>query len=313
MRPALPADLPHRRPATAATLCLVPGLGQVYNRQPLKALWFVLGWSAALALVTQTFFHDHLSTPSVALFAATWIWMANDALVTAIRINGQVWTSRHSWAMFLALVAMISAVWFVTLAAISPLAYFRLIGTDTFTPLVAKGDIIWLDKWSLRFGGRPRRGELVYHDPKGFSMWRGNNVVFYDAQSFIERVIGLPGERVVVDHAGEETVIAVDGVTLPLDLHPLSTEYLPGHREFDVPPDHFLILQTKTMNEGFMPGVGLPEIAPSLSGLDLDEDRTWTESCLVHRDQLIGRVWLIASPPSRRRLFRRPEPEWMPR
>jgi signal peptidase I len=312
MVPRLPSDLPHRRPATAAVLSALPGLGQLYNRQPLKTLWLVLAWAGSLALMVTSWFSDALAMPTLWLFVAVWIFIANDALSTAIRINGQVWTPRHAMASWFALVVLLSFVWFGSMFLIAPITYFRFIGSDAYAPLIEKGDFLWLDKWSFRFGGRPRRGELVYYDPRGFSMWRGQNLLFYDTESFIERVIGLPGETVAFERVGGEIEITVDGVALPRELYPLSTEWLPERRSWKVPENTYLILQSMTLDEGFVDAAG---VAPSLSGLDLDVQKAWTESCLVEADCLTGRVWLISAPPSRRRWFSRvsESEEWMPR
>jgi TM2 domain-containing membrane protein YozV len=308
MRPRLPAELPHRRPATAVVLSLVPGLGQIYNRQPLKAVWFTLAWAALLALAIWTFL-TQWSYPTLFAWLGLWLWMANDALVTAIRINGQAWTPRHSWGTAFAIVTMMAFAWFILLTAMSPFLYFRLIGQDDFAPLFKRGDFIWLDKWCLWFGGEPRRGEYIYYDPAGFLMHRMRDAYAYDAENFIGRVIGLPGETVVVDHAEPDISITVNGKPLPRDLYPPFTQYLPGHREFHVPPDRWLILQTHTMTDGFVQAITGVTPAPSLSGADLDPEKSWTKSNYVSRDQMIGRVFAISHPPERRRWFPRGERE----
>lgn len=306
--PTLPEGLPHRRPATAAALALVPGAGQLYNGQPLKAVYFLVAWAALLALAAATFFRAS-SYLTLAAWLAVWTWMANDGLVTAIRINGQTWTSRQSWASWLAIITLLAVVWFVALTAASPFVYFRLIGQTGFEPLFNRGDFVWLDKWCLMFGGAPRRGEYIYYDPAGFTMHRGRDTFFYDAQSFIGRVVGLPGEHVVVQRRDGDIEITVDGRPLPRDLHPPITEHLPAHREFDVPEGHWLILQTHTLTDGFAQAFTGATPAPSLSGHDLDPAKSWTNSNYVPRERMIGRIFAISHPPERRRWFPRGEPE----
>lgn len=308
VRPRLPVNVPHRFPLTAALSGVVPGLGQIYNRQALKAVYILAGWLALGALTAWRVFDPRLAYPTLFAWAAFWLYGAADAMATAIRINGQAWTPRQTWGAYFALASIASAVWFVTVFLASPLVYFRLIDNGRLAPVFQRGDFIWLDKWCLWFGGEPRRGEYIYYDPAGFTMHQGQDAILYDAQNFIERVIGLPGETVVVRRGADgEAQITVDGEPLPRDLYPISTRFLPPHREFVIPGDRWLILQSTTMPDGFIESLlGAPrEIG--LSGIDFEPERRWTQSCLVAREQMIGRVFAISHPPERRRWFERGE------
>ncbi len=310
VRPPLPTDVRRRQPSTAALLSIIPGLGQLYNHQPLKTGAFVLGWLALGWLALEHFF-DPLAYPTLFAFLALWIWAAADALATAARINGQAWRAHHTGGALCAITFMLAVVWFGGLTVLSPLVYFRMIGQEGFEPDFHRGDFIWLDKWCLWLGGEPRRGELFYYDPSGFTMHSGINAFFYDTQSFIERVIGLPGETVVVDCRGETPMITVNGAPLPRAMWPLSTEHLlPRRHEFEIPEDQWLILQTRTMNEEMLDvlaGAGANP-APGLAGAVLGSAQgSWSASNLVTRDQLIGRVFAISHPPERRRWFVRGE------
>jgi signal peptidase I/TM2 domain-containing membrane protein YozV len=308
LRVPLPTGVTRRRPATATTLGLVPGLGQLYNRQPRKAVHFLLAWVGLLALAIWRFTDPIWAYPTLLAWIAMWIWSMNDGLVTAIRINGQPWVSHQSWGTAFAITTMLAATWFVAMFFLSPFVYFRMIGNDTFAPLFREGDFIWLDKWCLWFGGELRRGEHIYYDPTGFTMHQGSDAIFYDAQNFIERVIGLPGETVLMTNQGGVCEITVNGVPLDPELYPISTEFLPHHRVFQVPRDRWLILQSMTMQEGFLERVMGASHAGTLAGADIT-DTHWTDSCYVSRDQMIGRVFAIGHPPGRRRWFSRGEQE----
>jgi signal peptidase I len=99
---ALPGGLPHRFPFSAGLLSIVPGLGQIYNHQPGKAALFAAAWVATLAVCIATFFQPYsnfLLLGLLLLHLAIW----NDAIVTAVRINGQHWSLRNSLAMWFAL------------------------------------------------------------------------------------------------------------------------------------------------------------------------------------------------------------------
>lgn len=98
----LPQDLVYRFPWTAAGLSIIPGAGQLYNHQPVKAAVFAGGWwtGAALCVLMLTQPYSNLLL-LVLLFFYLVIW--NDALATAVRINGQDWPLRNSLAALFAL------------------------------------------------------------------------------------------------------------------------------------------------------------------------------------------------------------------
>jgi len=98
----LPESCPYRYPWMAGFLSLLPGLGQIYNRQYRKAAWFFVGFVAALWLAIVTILNP-FSYVFVGLLVA-WILLSfNDAMVTATRIDGQEWTRGYTIASFSAL------------------------------------------------------------------------------------------------------------------------------------------------------------------------------------------------------------------
>lgn len=97
-----PDDLPHRFPFTAATLSLIPGLGQIYNQQWGKAAVLGMAWFAFAAFCLLTITHPYSNLLLLGLLFF-WVLIWNDALVSAIRINGQFWTLRNTIAAWFAL------------------------------------------------------------------------------------------------------------------------------------------------------------------------------------------------------------------
>ena len=116
---SLPESCPYRDPWLAGFLSLLPGLGQIYNRQYRKAAWFFVGFVVALWVAVATILNPFSYAFIAALVA--WILFAfNDAMVTAARIDGQEWTWRYSIASFSAL--------FFYLGVFVSLSQFFLVG-----------------------------------------------------------------------------------------------------------------------------------------------------------------------------------------
>ncbi|MCX7625684.1 MAG: S26 family signal peptidase [Candidatus Sumerlaeaceae bacterium] len=94
--------LPYRYPCQAAVLGLLPPLGQLYNRQVGKALLLGVGFWGSVALGIQTLHQPWSNALLLAVFLY-WVFIATDALITAIRINGEHWSFRNSVATWCAM------------------------------------------------------------------------------------------------------------------------------------------------------------------------------------------------------------------
>lgn len=95
-------DLSHRFPFTAGICSIVPGGGQLYNHQTGKAILLAgLWWLLALVCV-WTFFEPYSNAILIALLIF-YLFIWNDAISTAIRINGQHWGWRNTLAMLFGL------------------------------------------------------------------------------------------------------------------------------------------------------------------------------------------------------------------
>jgi signal peptidase I len=112
-----PADLPHRFPFTAAGLSILPGLGQIYNHQYMKALIFAAAWLVYLAVCVATITNPFSNYLLLGLLLF-WVLIWNDALVTSVRINRQNWPLRNTFAawfalLFIAGIVITAAQWLV--------------------------------------------------------------------------------------------------------------------------------------------------------------------------------------------------------
>lgn len=99
----LPEDVRYRHPFIAGLLSILPGLGQMYNHQWPKAGLLAAVWWGWAFVCLETFTEWHSNILLLALLVM-WLFIWNDAIITAIRINGQQWTFRNSVALFFALV-----------------------------------------------------------------------------------------------------------------------------------------------------------------------------------------------------------------
>ena len=102
----------------------------------------------------------------------------------------------------------------IALAIVLPIRYFLfqpfIVKGESMSPTFESGDYLIVDEISYRFG-EPQRGDVVvFKYPKDTT------------QRFIKRVIGLPGETVVVQN-GEVKVVTVNGENITLD-----ENYLPS-------------------------------------------------------------------------------------
>jgi signal peptidase I len=147
------------------------------------------------------------------------------------------------------------------------------------SPPFKRFDVVLVNRWAHALGG-PGRGDVVLFRPTR-PMRIGAAATFipfirhaFDENELIDRVLGLPGDRVVCD----EGKISVNGV--PVSWAPLIPERMPPHLEIAVPRGHHLILPTTSAA-----AIGTPD-PRSLEGY----------IGLVPTANLLGGVYLRLSP-----------------
>lgn len=299
-RSPIPENLPYRYPWVAAWLSLLPGCGQLYNHQFKKAVLFILtyGALAAISIVTVTKPYSNLVLGTFILFI---LYSYNDGLATAIRINGQFWTLRHSLAAFSYLLFALGALLAFGQFFFSPLFKFVHIAQDVLAPEIRKGDRLVVECVTYWFR-QPRRGEAVYYNPGRYSIEIvGGDVYLIKEQHSVERVMGMPGDKV----ERKDGVFYVNGERIDKSLYPLVTNQIAKNFSFDpVPEDRYLVLITHHSHEpGFM---GFGGTSPPLNAPGIIV-HGWKEACLVEKKQIIGRVLFIYNPPTHRK-FLLPKP-----
>lgn len=326
-------ELPYRYPWVAGFLALLPGLGQLYNRQYGKAAVFFTVFVGLLALVILTITEPY-SNWLIALFLLFLLYSYQDAFAVALMINGQFWTVRKSLAFISYLLFICGTVFTVSQFAILPIGRLVFISSNTFAPTLAKGDRIVVDSLSYLFNS-PRRGDIVYYRPThGFKVLYSppgkdgklpeqSEPIEYliRPRNATERIIGLPGDTVEQKHG----VLYVNGEPLEQGYYPLVTDQILeafGDFRLQVPEHHYCIIMSAVPPEAALiykvvtPAPILeqgPELRRELQQTAQMQvpikrsfiNKNWTEACIVDRKDIIGRVLLIYHPPMRRTLLAR--------
>lgn len=290
-------DLPYKFPFTAGGLSLLPGLGQVYNRQPGKGLTFFALWTSLLVVsrftITQPF-----SNGLFLLLVIAWMLIWNDAVGTAIRSNGQTWSLRYSLAMLCGAMALVgvtlTAAQFVGLSIVS-LVRVRV---DVHRPVIREWDRVWVNHvryWLLS----PRFGEIVWFDPPRFTAEANANVYSINIKSYFQRVIGVPGDHV----EKKDGIFTRNGSVMPADELPIGAETMP---EFSVIVPNGHVFAPVTL----IPQDALSNIVGSLLSPEMVSFRyvgepgfawmKWPDVLMVPTSEIYGKAVAVVDPPEHR-------------
>lgn len=305
--PAPPGNVNDRNPWLAGFGSLIPGVGQLYNAQPLKALYFALGWAAVIAIFAATFYHPY----NVYVMMAAFIWAVyafHDGFKTAVQINAQFWHFRRSLTAFVG--------WILQIAIFSFAAYlissaffirYRSVGGDVFTPFFRLRDRVGIDIVSYKFRD-PRIGEVVYYDPgrvkleTGADTFTGSDAYVIDPLNDFERIVGGPGDT-FERRAGR---YYRNGQLIDADDGPIATtDEIHWDFKLVAPEDHYIVLFSHTTQEVT---ANLTPVGPGwVPRLDEVANRIgWEEACVIPRSKIFGRVAFVYHPPPSRRFVRRP-------
>jgi signal peptidase I len=151
-----------------------------------------------------------------------------------IETNNQQNSEEKGFKKYLSFSIEIIKIALIALAIVVPIRYFLfqpfIVKGESMSPNFESGDYLIVDEISYRFA-EPQRGEVVvFKYPKD------------KTQRFIKRVIGLPGETVIVKN-GEVSVTKVGGENIILD-----ENYLPndlktyGDTDITLKADEYFVL-----------------------------------------------------------------------
>ncbi len=210
-----------RKPWLAGLLSLViPGLGQIYNREIIKALIFFVSISLVVFFFVRLF-GSGLAYFLLILFFLMEIFMLFDALISAYGLSGTSLSFEQRRNLLLIIILLLilaggGGTHFVTNYFFQP---FRMtVGIPE--PEISRGDRILINKFIYR-SQSPKQGELVIYGTTG---------------NYLGTIVALPGEKVEM----KEGKIYITGELLPENYYP---DDYSAEEQREIPRDTFLLLQ----------------------------------------------------------------------
>lgn len=133
-------------------------------------------------------------------------------------------------------------------------------------PNLHDSERVLINKLAYRFGGTPKRGDIVVFEPPG---------QVSPGSDYVKRIIGLPGETIVIK-GGVITVIAPDGTETVLDESAYISQTTANYTSSVIPEGHYFVMGDNRGNSS-------------------DSRGGWT----VPLSSIVGRAWLVVWPPSK--------------
>jgi len=167
---------------------VVPGLGQVYNSQPVKGILFYLATFLLIILLSftglQFSFYGLMAIILLGLFL--WLLIVVESFIAAGKVKSSTLKPYNKWYVYLIIVLLSLGIdlaltdFFVK--DVLGIKSYRLF-SDSMQPTLRKGDCI-MTRLKYYKSRKPERGDLVIiKDPEDPS------------QELIKRVVGLEGEK----------------------------------------------------------------------------------------------------------------------
>lgn len=178
-----------RRPIVAAILSsVVPGLGQLYNSQPVKGILFYLATFLLIILLSftglQFSFFGLMAIILLALFL--WLFIVVESFTTGSKVKSSPNRPYNKWFIYLVIILLSFGIDLALtdffLKDVLGIKGYKIL-SDSMQPTLQKGDYIMI---RLRYyrSRKPERGDLVViKNPENPS------------QELIKRVVGLEGEK----------------------------------------------------------------------------------------------------------------------
>ena len=289
-----------KRPWIAAWLSLIPGLGQLYNGQRVKAIPFLL---SAVALITLflLFIKEDISNWFFIFYCGIILLAFMDAFSTAIiknqgsTVSKRQFMSLFFYGMFVMGITILLLHWFSY-----GIVQFTTINNSSLQPYLMKWDKIGVKRYVYWFAN-PKRGDIVFYLGNGFTAQDGENLWLIGQGFNIERVIGLPGETVLF----KNRKIYVNGDPLPDKDYPLVTKSMPENLTIQLSKKQYFILRSvipqpgDTMSDKLFTVLG----TPTSHNATIFDDENWRKASVVSRKDIFGKLGFIFNPPAHRRFF----------
>jgi signal peptidase I len=260
---------------------IVPGWAHLYTGQRVRG-WFFLGSYLPLLLIGLTRWGTDLGSIAAGLAFSVHASSVVDILIRqgTVRFPKMMATACMA-SLVLASLIYAPAGWLLAYRLAAPIEYAHE------SPPFRRGDVVLINRWAYALT-TPRRGAVVQFRPNvAGRVADPNQRAFhtrwaYEENELIDRLVGLPGDRVVWD-GGK---LAINGT--PVSWRPLLPERLPPHLDITVPAGRYLILPTTS-------------VAATNAG---GGQSYWEFAGLFPGDDILGAAYLRVAPLSRAWLIR---------
>jgi signal peptidase I len=259
----------------------VPGWAHFYTGQRIRG-WFFLGAFLPLLLLALTRWGTPLGSIAAGLAFSVHASSVLDILIRQGTVRfPKMMATAFIVSLVLGLLIYAPAGWLLSSRLAAPIEF----AYDA--PPFQRDDVVLINLWAYALTA-PHCGDVVQFRPVSAGRMEDPNRqafhtrLIYEQNELIDRVVGLPGDRVVWD-AGKLTVNGT-----PVAWTPLVPERLPPHLEIVVPADRYLILPTTSVgaaNEG-------------------GSESYWKTAGLIPVDDILGVAYLRVAPLSRVWLIR---------
>ncbi|MFB3895367.1 MAG: signal peptidase I [bacterium] len=236
INPQLGKSIWYHNPWIAGFLSIIiPGLGQMYKEELIKGLIFFVLW---LSILILALFYVGAGWQSFAWSTFLSIYAA--AILDAIT-NKIIDLSREEaiwWNIGILIVIILLFMRFV----VPNFRSLQIQEEYQLAPYLIKNDRVLISRLPYVFG-EPQPGDIVYYaipvDKLNGNRYRSNNETIYSGGDVIERIIGMPGDTIVL----QNQQFLKNNLPLPQDLYPLSMTGITKNdtAEVTVPADSYFI------------------------------------------------------------------------
>jgi signal peptidase I len=303
----LPENVYSRHPWKAAFLAILPGAGQLYNRQPRKAALFFLLLTGWMVFAASTLRHP-LSNWILNGYLALTLLAFHDALLTALAINRiEVYRARKIAYFFAWVFYAASLMFFFSFMGTQSLFYSAFRVPDAaMEPFLHEGELVLVRRFGVPEGG-DLAGRLALYRPRPMKVRVYGKQLSHatiDQPLAVGLVMAGPGQT-LERRTGQ---YYVDGQLLPEALAPFA-RHLPETFTLQAGTDEYLIPVNRADQFLRPPGIHgkAMDFWQSLGVTGILEYHweleNWDEVCRAPGERIEGVVWAVLDPPPARRFL----------